>query len=112
MLPAHDRAVTHPEQHADRVIAVPGVADHVGVAGADDLDADRLLQPLQPAERVPKLLGALEVLPLAGREHRLPDPHPHVLRPPLEELHHVVTIRRYRSSSCHPTHGAWHRPMW
>ena len=90
MLAPHHPALAHADQHADRIVAVPGIADHVGVAGADDLHAGRLLQPLQPAERVAHVLGALVVLAPARGDHGLAHLLAHVAGAPVEELHHVL----------------------
>ena len=57
VLAADHASPAHAHQHADGVVAVARVADDVRVAGADDLDADRLLQLLEPAQRVAQSLA-------------------------------------------------------
>ena len=76
-------------QHADRVVAVAGVADDVRVAGADHLDAGRLLEPLEPAERVAQSLARSKssrslAASIASRTF-----WPDVAGAALEEVHHV-----------------------
>ncbi len=90
VLAPHDPALPHADQHADRVVAVPGVADDVGVTRAHHLHARRLLQPLQPAERVAHVLGALVVLAAARGDHGLAHLLAHVAGAPVEEVHHVL----------------------
>ena len=91
MLPPDHPAVPHPEQHADRIVPVAREPDHVGVAAADDLHRWRLLELLQPPQRVPQLAGALVVLALRWQSCITSrDPRPHVLGPALEEVEHVV----------------------
>ncbi len=95
VLPADDRAIAHPEEHADRVVAVARVTHHVSVAGADDLYADRLVEPVEPAERVPEIPRALVVLAVARLEHGLT--HLLTARPescPRESGATSLTIRR------------------
>ena len=90
MLPSDHPAVAHPDEHRHRVVAIPGEPDGVGISRADDLHSHRLLQPLQPSERIPQLPGALVVLGAARLEHCLADLAPQISRLALEELQHVV----------------------
>ena len=90
MVARHHPPLPHPEQHAHGIIAVAGVADDVGVAGADHLDPRRLVHPFQPPQRVTELGRALVVLALAGLCHRLAHPLPDVLCAALEEGEYVV----------------------
>ena len=87
---AQHLAVAHTQEDGHGIVAVAGKADDVGIAAAHDLDRGRLLELLQPAERVAMLAGALEVLPRGGRRHQLADAMADVLGPSLEEGEHLV----------------------
>src|SRR4029079_5856140 len=78
MLPVHYPALADPEEHADGVVSITGLADHVRVPGADHLDGRRGIDLVQPAERIAKVLGALEVLPRARVLHHGAEPGPDI----------------------------------
>ena len=90
VIPAEHPALTHPHEHRHRVVPVACESDGVGVAGADHLHRHRLLQLLQPAERVTQLPRPLVVLGLARGDHGPAHPGPEVAGLALEELDHVL----------------------
>ena len=78
------------DQHAHCVVAVARVPDDIGVPRPDYLDARRLVEAVEPAQGIAQLTRPLEIVALAGLEHRLAHFHPHVLGSSLEEVEHIL----------------------
>ena len=83
-------AVTNPQNDADGIVAVAGQTDRVGVAAAHDLYRLRLLELVQPFQRVTQLRGALVILGVTGLVHPLPQPGTHLERLSRQEQQYIV----------------------
>ena len=90
MLARDEFAVPNAEDDADSVVAVAGETDRVGVTTPDDFHRLRLLELIQPLERVPQLRRTLVVLHVAGLVHPLTQPGAHLERLPRQKQEDVV----------------------
>src|SRR2546426_1180088 len=90
MLAGHQFAVADPQNDAGGIVPVARQSDRVGVAAAHDFDRLRLLELIQPLERVAHLRRALVVLRVAGLLHSFPQSRPHLECLAGEKQQHVV----------------------
>ena len=101
------------DEAPDGVIAVARVADHVGVAGAGDLDRRRRVGAVEPLQRVAQF--AAPARSPGARWRRSSGRAPWRARPPSCRRGSRGPRRSSRGRtprSCQPTQGALHRPMW
>ena len=90
MLARDEPAIPNAEDDSDRVVPVTSETDRVGVATSDDLHRLRLLELIQPLERVAELRRALVVLHVAGLVHALAQPGAHFECLPRKEQEDVI----------------------
>ena len=86
----NELAGAHPEDHAAYVIAVSSDAHGVRVAPRHQLDRLRLLQLIEPLQRIPHLCGALEIELARRLLHTVAQPGAHIHSLALQEHDHVV----------------------
>ncbi len=83
-------AVANAEDDPDRIVTIAGETDRVGVAAPDDLHRLRLLELIQPFERIPQLRGALVILHVTRRVHPLAQPGAHIERLPRKKQEDII----------------------
>src|SRR5881397_1737168 len=90
MLARDEPTIANAEDDADSVVAIAGETDRIGVTTPDDFHRLRLLELIQPFERVPQLRRALIVLHVARLLHPLTQPGAHLERLPRQKQKDVV----------------------
>src|SRR3989441_329137 len=90
VLPRDELAIPNAEDDPGCIVTIAGETDRVGVTTSHDLHRLRLLELIQPFERIPQLRRTLVVLHVARLVHALAQPGAYIERLPRKKQEHII----------------------